>query len=112
VDSFLGRNVDGHEAGMPDGLFSYQKSQFGYIFEGLRIENAGIICDHLEYFWIIWYILWPFGIVCGHLVYISRFGMFVPRKIWQPCHGEGKKCLGERERRRHEPKLCMVFIPG
>jgi hypothetical protein len=26
----------------------------------------------------------PFGIVCGHLVYFSRFGMFGPRKIWQP----------------------------
>jgi hypothetical protein len=23
-------------------------------------------------------------IVCGHLVYFSRFGMFGPRKIWQP----------------------------
>jgi hypothetical protein len=32
----------------------------------------------------IWYNLWPFGIVCGHLVYFSHFGMFGPRKIWQP----------------------------
>jgi hypothetical protein len=38
-----------------------------------------------------WYILWPFGIFYGQLVsfgviwYIfSRFGMFEPRKIWQP----------------------------
>jgi hypothetical protein len=32
----------------------------------------------------ICYNLWPFGIVCGHLLYFSQFGMFGPRKIWQP----------------------------
>jgi hypothetical protein len=30
------------EAGLPDGIFSYQKSQFGYILEGLGMENVGI----------------------------------------------------------------------
>jgi hypothetical protein len=29
--------------------------------EGLRMENAGIFYGHLEYFTVIWYILWPFG---------------------------------------------------
>jgi hypothetical protein len=29
-------------AGLPDGLFSNQKSQFGSILEGLAIENFGI----------------------------------------------------------------------
>jgi hypothetical protein len=44
-----------------------------------------------------WYTLWPIGIiyghlvlcmavvVCGPLVYFSRFGLFEPRKIWQLC---------------------------
>jgi hypothetical protein len=32
--------------------------------------NAGIFYDHLEYFMAIWYNLWPFGIVCGHLLYV------------------------------------------
>jgi hypothetical protein len=32
----------------------------------------------------IWYHLWPFGIVSGHLVYFSHFGMFGPSEIWQP----------------------------
>jgi hypothetical protein len=32
----------------------------------------------------IWYNLWPFGIVCGNLVYFFSFGLFGPRKIWQP----------------------------
>jgi hypothetical protein len=42
----------------------------------------------LVYFTTIWNIyshLWPFGIVCVRLVYFSHFGMFGPRKIWQPC---------------------------
>jgi hypothetical protein len=46
--------------------------------------NVGIFYDHLEYFMAIWYNLWPFGIVCGHLLYFSQFGIFGPRKIWQP----------------------------
>jgi hypothetical protein len=32
------------------------------------MENVGISYDHLEYFTAIWYNLWPFGIVCRHLV--------------------------------------------
>jgi hypothetical protein len=42
---------------------------------------------HLEYFTTIWYNLWPFGIACGHLLYFTQFGMFKPRKIWQPWLG-------------------------
>jgi hypothetical protein len=38
----------------------------------------------LEYFMTIWNILWPFGIVGGNLLYFYQFGMFRPRKIWQP----------------------------
>jgi hypothetical protein len=49
------------------------------------MKNVCIVYDHLEYFTDIWYNLWPFGIVCGHLVYFSHFGMFGPREIWQPC---------------------------
>jgi hypothetical protein len=43
--------------GLPDGLFSYlKKSKFGYILEGLGMENV-IFYDHLEYFMAISYIL-------------------------------------------------------
>jgi hypothetical protein len=45
----------------------------------------GIFYDHLEYFMAILYNLCPFGIVCGHLLYFSQFGMVGPRKICQPC---------------------------
>jgi hypothetical protein len=48
------------------------------------MKNVGIFYDHLEKIAAISYILWPFGIVCGNLVYFSRFGMFGQRKIWQP----------------------------
>jgi hypothetical protein len=43
------------------------------------------ICTYIYnfvYFMPIWNIFWPFGIVSGHLVYFSRYGMFGPTKIW------------------------------
>jgi hypothetical protein len=34
------------------------------------MENVGIFYGHLEYFLVIWYILWPFGnLHSGNLVY-------------------------------------------
>jgi hypothetical protein len=30
------------------------------------------------------YILWPFGIISGHLVHFFSFLYVVPRKTWQP----------------------------
>jgi hypothetical protein len=38
------------QAGLPDGIFSYQKSQFWYIFEELATEDDSIFCEHLVYF--------------------------------------------------------------
>jgi hypothetical protein len=52
---------------------------------GNWMENVGIFHGHLVYFTDTWYISEPFGIFCGNLVNSSRFGMFGPRKIWQPC---------------------------
>jgi hypothetical protein len=63
-------------------LVSNQKCQW----EGLGMENVGIFYEFfLEYVMAIWYNEWPFGIVCGHLIYSPHFGMFGPRQIWQPC---------------------------
>jgi hypothetical protein len=72
------------KSGLPDGLISNQKSQFGFTLEGLKMENVFIFYGHLEYFMAIWYSLWQSGTVCGHLVYFSHFGMFGRRRIWQP----------------------------
>jgi hypothetical protein len=38
----------------------------------------------LVYFMAIWYILWHFGIFCGHLAYFHSFGIESQQKIWQP----------------------------
>jgi hypothetical protein len=46
---------------LPDGFFSDQKSQLGYILEDLGIENDAIFSGHLEYFTPIGYIIWAFG---------------------------------------------------
>jgi hypothetical protein len=104
--------------GLPDGLFSNQKYQFGYIFEGLRMENAGIFYGHLEYFLVIWYMLWPFGSL--------SFCYIVSRKIWQPwtvctiltCwkirlkNGSKKILFGEtKERRKLQVCHCVAGTP-
>jgi hypothetical protein len=36
--------------GLPDGIFSDQKSQFGLILEVLAMEDVGIFYRHLVYF--------------------------------------------------------------
>jgi hypothetical protein len=58
------------EPGLPDGLFSNQK--FGYILEGLEMENVCIFYDHLEYFMAIWYNLCSFGILFPFLVCLDQ----------------------------------------
>jgi hypothetical protein len=56
------------------------------------MENLGIFYDHLVYITAIGNILWPFGILCGNLVYFSPFGVLdqeksgnpAPSSIWSP----------------------------
>jgi hypothetical protein len=43
---------------LPDGEFEYQISHFWYVLEGLGMKN-------------FWYLLWPFGILCGFLLYFK-----------------------------------------
>jgi hypothetical protein len=45
-----------------------------------------------------WYIIWPFGLFYGHLLYytaiwyiFSTFWYVVPIKIWQPCFAAASK---------------------
>jgi hypothetical protein len=59
----------GPQAGLPDGIFSKQKSQFGKIFYSLTLDDVGIFYRHSVYFTGNWYSLCPFGIFCGHLVF-------------------------------------------
>jgi hypothetical protein len=48
------------------------------------MKDVGIFWTILKYCMAIWYNLLTFGKYCCHLVLFSRFGMFEPRKIWQP----------------------------
>jgi hypothetical protein len=41
--------------GLPDGIFSNQKFQFGQILESLAMEDVGIIYGHLVHVVAIWY---------------------------------------------------------
>jgi hypothetical protein len=75
---------------LPDSLSSKnKKSQFGYILEGLEMENVGIFYGHLEYFMVILYILQSFGIFCSPLVYfaviwyiLQSFGIFCSHLVY------------------------------
>jgi hypothetical protein len=101
--------------GLPDGLFSNQKSQFWSSLEGLTMENIGIFNDHLVYFTAIGNILWPFDIFCAHLVYFPGFGTyFVPRKIWQPClrraNGNESKSNGTQTACTHIHTFLYIFL--
>jgi hypothetical protein len=95
------------------------------LLEGLGMENVGTFFGSLVSFLTIWYNIRPFGTVWefGSIwyVYFSRFGMFVPRKIWQPCRlprrrrlwrlwrvaGASRSSRRRRRRpRRRRPRSC------
>jgi hypothetical protein len=59
--------------GLPDGIFSNPKSQFGEILEGLELENVDTFYGHLKYNIANSYILWHFFKFCGNIVYFSHF---------------------------------------
>jgi hypothetical protein len=85
-------------AGLPDGLFSNQKSQFGNTFQGIRLENVEIFYGRLEHFMNIRDILPTFGIFCVHLVHFFQLWYHAPRKMWQPWTLKGELCfLGARK---------------
>jgi hypothetical protein len=67
------------QAGLPDGLFSDQKSRFGYISGGLAMVDVDVLYGLLVYFVYIWSILWTFGLLYGHSVYFKAifFPVFV-----------------------------------
>jgi hypothetical protein len=49
--------VASSDPGLPDGLFSNQKYQFGKILDGLGLKNIDIFYGHLDFFTDIWDIL-------------------------------------------------------
>jgi hypothetical protein len=97
-------------------IFSYQKYQFGYFLHGFGMENVGIFYFYLVYMYYDHFIrlMYIYGhlvnlmyicvhlanlmYICGHLVHFFRFGMFVPRKIWQPWLGDKNQNFFPRRR--------------
>jgi hypothetical protein len=59
-------------------IFANPKSQFGYIWEGLEIENVGIFYGYFDYYTAIFifyarlFMLWPLCIFYTFLVYCSQ----------------------------------------
>jgi hypothetical protein len=70
------RRSQGLETGLPGGFFEAKNPNLGIFWSALEWKM-------LVYFKVNRDNLWQFGIVSGHLVYFSRFGMFGPRKFWQ-----------------------------
>jgi hypothetical protein len=74
-------------AGLPDGILTYmQKSSLMYFLKDLEWKMFVYFMVIFKYFMAILYILRPFGIFCGPLVYkYFQFWYVVPRKKnWQP----------------------------
>jgi hypothetical protein len=72
-------------AGLPDGIFSNQKSKFGQIVVGLGMEKVGKFFGHLEYTNVaIRYILWSFGNLLSIWFIFHRFGILCQEKSGNP----------------------------
>jgi hypothetical protein len=76
--------------------FSNQKSQFGYILEGIAKEDVGIFyghlvylfCRHFVYFMVIWYIV-PVLVCCTKKNLATLVIVKLPPKVWQTDFSAG-----------------------
>jgi hypothetical protein len=66
--------------GLPDCIFTNQKSKFVSIWEGLGMENVGIFYSQLDF-------LGQFCIFNGHLVIFWLFGILCQEKSGSPGAG-------------------------
>jgi hypothetical protein len=85
---------------LPDGIFSNQKSKFGYILQDPAFGDVGIRYGNFIHFTAKLYILWPFGTFYGHLVYfvviwyiLWSFGIFY--SVLVCCTERNLATLGE-----------------
>jgi hypothetical protein len=92
------------------------------------MENAGIFYGHLEYFMVIWNILWSFGIFYGHLEYfmviwyilwpfgyavviwyIPRFDLLRQEKSGSPALHSGPICIQTQPKAFQNKLLFCMF---
>jgi hypothetical protein len=60
------------------------KFKFGYILEGLALEDVDIFYGHLVHFTGFCYIFRTLGIFSGNLVYFSLFGILYQKNSGNP----------------------------
>jgi hypothetical protein len=73
---------------LPDGIFAFQKSQFGYISEDLIMENVVIFYGHVEYFTAMGNILRQFGtffVVIWYIFHVLEYYICY-EKSGDPAH--------------------------
>jgi hypothetical protein len=58
--------------------FQTKNPNLGKFWRALEWKIVVYFMTICNIFIVIWLNLWPFGIVSGHLVYFSHFGMFGP----------------------------------
>jgi hypothetical protein len=74
------------------------------------MEKIGIFHDQLVYFTTIGNILWPFGIFCGHLVHIPRFGILYQEKSGNPGPESTEDALPQKRFRRQVFPCDEIFF--
>jgi hypothetical protein len=75
--------------------------------------NVGIFYDHLDKFMAIWYNLWPFGIVCGHLLYYLVLVCLDQEKSGNPAAGlHFSRLKAVKELRNPSNKRAPVLPDG
>jgi hypothetical protein len=78
-----GSNSLNRKQGCQMAYFHTKKSQFGYMLEGLEMENVGIFYGHLKYVTSIGRFFDRLKIFGRHLIYFPPSWYIAPRKIWQ-----------------------------
>jgi hypothetical protein len=80
------------------------------------MENAGIFYGQLEYFTVIWYILWPFGNVVVMRYIFPRFGILCQDKSGNPAALQDKKGSFQQKKPSFTfPStllICLLSFPG
>jgi hypothetical protein len=72
------------KTGLPDGFFSDQKSQLGYILEDIGMKIVVIYSGHLEYFTTIGLLLRTFGNFVVIWYIFPRLGILYQEKSGKP----------------------------
>jgi hypothetical protein len=76
--------------------FQTKNPNLGKFWKALYVmENAGIFYSHLEYFTVIWYILYPFVNVVVIWYILPRFGILCQEKSGNPAGNIQRPTLGK-----------------